>query len=690
MTIGSKHAALTGAYLGGLILVGGALRLYQLDALGLSNDESIQAVAVQSILSHGYPTLATGVLYLRSLPVLYLEALSALALGWGEFSLRLPSVLFGLAVIPLTYLFARDLLGRRTALVAALAITVSVWEIELSRVARMYAAFQFLFILTLYAFYQGFIRGSRGWRYATWPLLLITFATHDLSFPLTLIFLFAMLADGARRMSPLRAFGYVGASGMLYLLYLYGVSGLFPTKAASPSSILYTPGGPDAGAMATWLGTLTGRFFVLPELPLFQQVQASSPLVGWSILAAPLLLVAVAWRVASPAMRLERSLTLLLVAGSCALQQIGLACVVLLLSTLWSASRAALSLRSLTWPLAVIMSSFVAWFGYALWRPGWAAGLSGSGTIRRRSLSVLLDYPRLYDNHVAFLLDGWPVFSVFLAVGLLLLLRRHLHAPTPAVLYLLGAAYLLPLLVNGLVGPEWDKPRYFFHVHVTMIIMFAYCCVALAERAVQCGRRLPATSSLPPPWSRWSLAIALLLALVLTNDFDLLAPVSTAQSGLDAAPASTLRSLNRYRPFEVDYRTCSRHVQHELRPGDLVITMGPPVTRYVYTGQIDYFVMKQRRAGPVDRYTGSRHLSSLDALSSVLDGAAGRRVWILGDHCASTPNWYTPAMCDYLDRLDAEAVCQGDGNGRAYLLNGTPASRPRPAGLLARRARRPG
>jgi len=48
MGIGSKNAALTGAYLAAPIVIGGALRLDRLDAFGFTNDESIQAPASAS------------------------------------------------------------------------------------------------------------------------------------------------------------------------------------------------------------------------------------------------------------------------------------------------------------------------------------------------------------------------------------------------------------------------------------------------------------------------------------------------------------------------------------------------------------------------------------------------------------------------------------------------------------------
>lgn len=58
-------------------------------------------------------------------------------LGLNEWSIRLPSAIFGLFCIPLTYVLAKNLLGdRRVAGVAALCLTVLPWHIVFSRTAN--------------------------------------------------------------------------------------------------------------------------------------------------------------------------------------------------------------------------------------------------------------------------------------------------------------------------------------------------------------------------------------------------------------------------------------------------------------------------------------------------------------------------------------------------------------------------
>jgi hypothetical protein len=77
-----------------LVIVGLAFRLHGLGRLGLVVDEGNQAIAIAGILEHGIPVSDSGWPYARNPLFRYIQAASALGLGLGEFSLRLPSALF--------------------------------------------------------------------------------------------------------------------------------------------------------------------------------------------------------------------------------------------------------------------------------------------------------------------------------------------------------------------------------------------------------------------------------------------------------------------------------------------------------------------------------------------------------------------------------------------------------------------
>jgi len=163
--------------------------------------------------------------------------------------------------------------------------------------------------------------------------------------------------------------------------------------------------------------------------------------------------------------------------------------------------------------------------------------------------------------------------------------------------------------------------------------------------------------------------VAVFISLAVSDDFNAPDLFMISQRTYNKYNILTLKSLNVYRPYEVDYRTCSHYVREKFQANDMIIMFGPPVTRYVYTEQPGYSIMRREKPLSINLHTGTVYLFSLENMFEVMEGWRGKRVWILGDHCPSTPQWYTADMCDYLRSLEPHAVCRGeDGRAAAYLL----------------------
>jgi hypothetical protein len=135
-----------------LTAIGFYLRFNNLGDRSFWFDEAVTSYAAIGLMEHGAPILPSGIEYTRALLNSYLIALSFNIFGVSEFSARIVSVIFGTLAIPLVYLLGKEL-GRRTGLIATLLITFSAFEILWAREARMYAQFQFFYLLTAYLFY---------------------------------------------------------------------------------------------------------------------------------------------------------------------------------------------------------------------------------------------------------------------------------------------------------------------------------------------------------------------------------------------------------------------------------------------------------------------------------------------------------------------------------------------------------
>lgn len=86
------------------------------------------------------------------------------AFGDGELAVRLPSILAGLALIPVVYLAAKDIYDRKAGLMAALLVAIAPQTVWYSQEARMYALFMLFSVLAVWAQVRVLRRGEpRDW-----------------------------------------------------------------------------------------------------------------------------------------------------------------------------------------------------------------------------------------------------------------------------------------------------------------------------------------------------------------------------------------------------------------------------------------------------------------------------------------------------------------------------------------------
>lgn len=80
--------------------------------------------------------------------------------GDESWSLRLPALIFGVATVPVLYLFAREFVGRTEALLACLLLAVSYHNVWFSQNARGYTAVAFFTLLCSWLLLRGLRRGK--------------------------------------------------------------------------------------------------------------------------------------------------------------------------------------------------------------------------------------------------------------------------------------------------------------------------------------------------------------------------------------------------------------------------------------------------------------------------------------------------------------------------------------------------
>lgn len=164
-----------------LVAIGLGLRLWNLGGPSFGDDELITAYAAKGFADTGNFVLPSGFVYDGSWLDLLFRALSIKLFGFNEFGARLPSVIFGSMTIGLAYLVGRELGGKKVGLLSAFIICFLPWEISWSREARMYAAFQLLYLGLVYTTYLALVKYRKaGWYILSFVLFIATVATDEL------------------------------------------------------------------------------------------------------------------------------------------------------------------------------------------------------------------------------------------------------------------------------------------------------------------------------------------------------------------------------------------------------------------------------------------------------------------------------------------------------------------------------
>jgi uncharacterized membrane protein len=159
----SRAVASDRLWLWAIIIVGSGLRFYRLDSQSLWSDEGLQYyVATNNSIGEMLFTR------MRSFhpPLSFLVNHIFLSVHQSEFFLRLPSVLFGIASLPLAYMLARELTSTRIALFSVALLALSPFHIWYSQEGRMYSQMLFFSLLSSVFLLQALKRGkAHRWGY---------------------------------------------------------------------------------------------------------------------------------------------------------------------------------------------------------------------------------------------------------------------------------------------------------------------------------------------------------------------------------------------------------------------------------------------------------------------------------------------------------------------------------------------
>ncbi len=203
-----------------LTIVAAIPRLYNLGGLSFYMDEETTAFASRSMAEGKGPQMPSGMPYHRALPHSWLNSLSARLIGLNdEISYRLPGAILGILTAPLIFVLARPFVGTQIAFLAALLLALSEWHIIISRQARMYAPFIFVYVATVFTILHWTQKDEFRYLALSGALFILSTTFHSLGIFAAFIPLIALSIKGFAKTPQYKLIAFSLVAGATAYLY---------------------------------------------------------------------------------------------------------------------------------------------------------------------------------------------------------------------------------------------------------------------------------------------------------------------------------------------------------------------------------------------------------------------------------------------------------------------------------------
>jgi hypothetical protein len=581
----------------------------------LGVDEFYISRSIDNILRTGLPHFRCGGFYNRGALYQYLVAAARLTGATPELAGRAVAGALSVLALPAGYRLGERTGGALVGWVTVIILSLSVWEIEMARFARMYAPFQAVFLWYALVYLRYTV--DRSWKAlgGLMALSLIGALTWEGGVLMGVANMLAIVATHERGRLRRADLGRLAVLVLwLVVLYELGTNDFRGMNEAGADTGMSGGHGRLFGAAFEWLALLrTHGLWAL----------------GWVCALAPA--AASARWVASMRARPLAAAALLAVLVAAAAHLFALAAGVLALALVMRL----LDLPELTGArsrgfllsLAALLAFWLA-FDHGVGLPS-VPPAPATGTSAPALFLDLFGIPDLYDS----LIRPWGRTLPWLSIGLGLALaylyvrivadRRDAREPATVVMGLL----LAMVLAVGATRTERIETRYTFFLY-PLIIVAAATSLEILMRRLLSWRRLPAALAGSPATVAAALA---LLFFASTEDFQPrhLASVDSARTNFRVG-MSPVRAAHYY-PRN-DMRAVGEWLAAHVQPGDVVVTGIPNLDPYY--GGIDYLYIDGEDEryeayvcpdGRTDRWTDHPLLHGQAALMSLL--ATGHRVF---------------------------------------------------------------
>jgi hypothetical protein len=662
MFINNRNYLLIGCHIlmGLALTVGTYFRLKGLGKSPLAIDEYYIASSVRNIFEHGLPQFDCGGYYTRGLLLQYLVAPLFKYGSNDELYFRLITVISNLLTIPALYLLGQQIANRAVACFIVVLFSVSIWETEMARFARMYAPFQMLFIWYLYFLYKALIlkdAAARKWMY--WISFISIFVYEGAIFLVILNFI-PLIVDAKK----IRLSEYLASIIIFTIAYQFittnweglGAQNHLPTDLPAPTDL-------PVSTMRQSIGPIELPILLIPTL-----ISNLSWMVGFVV---PAVLSSTAiWQLFSKAKagkeitRLQAVIISLLIIISLFNQfglLIELSIIVVVADRLFHwFNLSNIKLRSLVLSAVAIATTFCFWLCYAIFSEEWRALLdtwilfdTEGNILSKQVLTILFGYPDVYFKIVSYWIKAMPIETIVISslaiYGVLMALVKR-DSDSEGYLFLVGILVVLSLILSALVN-IYSGIRYSFFTYPIVLLVVVLSLNRLAQL-------LPKSAKFHAIY----LAVLVSIFLSISEDFRIDHLWNIDSDRILYRLEYDYYKRTQYYP-RYDYRSPALLVNEGVKTGDIVISTVHSTPYYLR--QLDYFYRNEGSHwlggimacnGKRELWTNAKFIYKPEKLFALLMNARST-TWLIAHYTADT---------EQINKLDLDKIKKIFGRYRIF------------------------
>ena len=590
------------------LAIGIYARFSDLGKWPLAVDEYYIAKSVQNIIDTGLPQFKTGGYYTRGILYQYIAVPFVYAFENDEFWLRLIAALGNLAAIPAVFLIGRRIWGITGGSLFVILFSLSLWEIEFSRFARMYTMFQTVFVWYTYLFIRVVEEERTDLKYTLYLLSLASIMIYEGAIFLVMMNFFMLFLIPRHRTKT-----DLGLSFAISLLaYLY-----------QKIDFRHLNEGPALPENFMVMSKASGPLHV-PQILLGQLSEYPYGIIIFGFITVCGVLTAI---------RIFRQNGLkqqykILLAGNLVLAALNLFGLIILINFMY------VVINPETIKKIDRKTVFLSFSAVAVFMVFWLVWifLHTDGTVVtavKDAFKYLFNYPNLYFNVAEPWTETLPYLSLVLVVLTICGLSYHLFKSPDTVYQVIMGIVLINLGIIGIIRLPWSTTRYTFYLYPLFMII-----------ALSFGKNVFGilSSANKHAGMKKIAAIAFVPALFFcSEDFSFRHIANIDSAAYNFRKTHDIKLAQHYY-YRYDHRTPSEFVNANFNIQDKIITTIIPSGYYLM--RIDYVYcdkdVKKFRAiaaktGTVERWSNATLIYEMDKIFELIEANKknGNRTWIM-------------------------------------------------------------